>query len=67
MEKYENHPDLMSAEYVQKHIGLSKQMTYMLLNRQDCGVVHIGRRKFFHRDTFLKWLADQAAAGQKGA
>ena len=67
MEKQVTHPDLMSAEYVQKNIGLSKQMTYTLLNRQDCGVVHIGRRKFFHRDTFLQWLKDQAEPGRKGA
>lgn len=67
MENTNQHPDMMSANYVREHWGMSKRMVYMLLNRADCGVIKIGSRKFFHRDTFLRWLADQAAAGQKGA
>lgn len=59
------HPELMSAKYVEQNFGLSKSMVYRLLNRHDCGIVRIGGRKFFHRDTFLKWLADQATTFQE--
>ena len=67
MSEQVQHPDIMSARYVEEKFGMSKRMVYALLNRQDCGAIQIGARKFFHRDTFLKWLADQAQAGQKGA
>ena len=40
--------------------GLSRAMAYQLLNRQDLPVVAIGRRKFMHRELFLKWLERQA-------
>lgn len=67
MEHGEMERVLWNFEEAQKHTGFSRQMIYQLLNRSDCGVVRIGRRKFFHRETFLKWLKDQAEPGRKGA
>ena len=57
---YRDIPELFDAKFAQKRFGFSRCMVYELLNKQACGIVSIGRRKFFHRDTFLHWLKEQA-------
>jgi len=47
--------------------GFSRAMVYQLLNRQDLPVVVIGKRRFMHRELFLKWLEEQATAFKEGA
>ena len=69
-EKTRNYPDLpelIDAKTVQDRFHMSRVMVYNLINNPACGIVQIGRRKFFHRDRFLKWLEDQTTANQKGA
>ena len=56
---YPELPELFDAQTAQDRFHLSRTMTYQLLNNPCCGIVQIGRRKFFHRDRFLKWLDEQ--------
>ena len=53
-------PAVFGAKEAMQEFGFSRAMTYNLLNRKDVGVVCIGGRKFFHRDTFLAWLQKEA-------
>lgn len=57
---YPELPELFDAQTAQDRFHMSRTMTYQLLNNPACGIVRIGRRKFFHRDRFLKWLDAQA-------
>ena len=57
--------ELFSAKEAMQEFGFSRAMTYALLNRKDTGVVRIGARKFFHRDTFLNWLENLAKTGEE--
>jgi hypothetical protein len=41
-------------------MGLTRSMSYQLLNRDDMPVVQIGTRKFMHREQFLDWLQKSA-------
>lgn len=52
-------PEIFDAQTAEDHFHLSRSMVYQLLSNPNCGVIRIGRRKFFHRDSFLKWLEDQ--------
>ena len=54
-----NFPKLLNAKHMQE-MGLSRSMSYQLLNREDLPVVHIGERKFMNRDLFYTWLDLQA-------
>lgn len=51
-------PVLMSAKDLQK-LGISRSMSYNLLNRKDMPVVKIGSRKLIIRDDFINWLSNQ--------
>ncbi len=59
---YPELPELFDAQIAQDRFNFSRSMVYQLLQNPACGVVQIGRRKFFHRDSFLKWLEDQKIA-----
>lgn len=54
-------PELLDARTLQSLFGLSRSMTYALLNRRDLPVVTIGRRRFMHKSLFESWLAEQAS------
>lgn len=48
-------PLLLSAKDIQK-MGISRSMSYQILNRSDVPVIKIGERKMVKRDEFLDWL-----------
>lgn len=54
-------PLLLSAKDLQK-MGLSRAMSYQILNREDLPVIKIGERKMVKRDEFLAWL-DRCTVG----
>ena len=55
-----NLPTLLDAKTLQQAFPFSRTRVYELLNMIDAGfVVQIGRRKYVHRDNFLKWLDEQ--------
>lgn len=54
-------PLLLSAKDLQK-MGLSRAMSYQILNRSDVPVIKIGDRKMVKRDDFLAWL-DRCTVG----
>ena len=60
MKNPESFPVMLTAKDAQALTGFSEPMIYRLLNQNGTGAVRIGRRKFFHRDHFLKWLEQQA-------
>lgn len=51
--------ELLDVHDLQNHFPFSRTMAYSCLNNPACGVICIGRRKFIHRDTFLRWLESQ--------
>jgi hypothetical protein len=67
MEKIKNKDDLpvlLDANEIQK-LGISRSVTYQLLNRKDVPVIQIGKRKFVNRDKFFEWLDKQGADAAK--
>lgn len=54
-------PLLLSAKDLQQ-MGLSRAMSYQILNRLDVPVIKIGDRKMIRRDEFLAWL-DRCTVG----
>ncbi len=58
-------PILISATKAQELFGFSRPMVYNLLNRNDCGVVTIGRRKFFMKDKLMAWLEKQSSSTER--
>lgn len=54
-------PLLLSAKDIQK-MGISRAMSYQILNRSDLPVIKIGDRKMIKRDEFLAWL-DRCTVG----
>ena len=64
METKETHI-LISATKAQELFGFSRPMVYNLLNRSDCGVVVIGRRKFFMKDKLMAWLEKQTSSSER--
>lgn len=54
-------PLLLSAKDIQK-MGISRSMSYQILNRSDVPVIKIGDRKMVKRDEFLAWL-DRCTVG----
>lgn len=54
-------PLLLSAKDMQK-MGISRAMSYQILNRSDLPVIKIGGRKMIKRDEFLAWL-DRCTVG----
>lgn len=54
-------PLLLSAKDLQQ-MGLSRAMSYQILNRLDVPVIKIGDRKMVKRDEFLAWL-DRCTVG----
>lgn len=54
-------PLLLSAKDLQK-MGISRSMSYQILNRSDVPVIKIGDRKMIKRDEFLAWL-DRCTVG----
>lgn len=54
-------PLLLSAKDLQK-MGISRSMSYQILNRSDLSVIKIGERKMIKRDEFLAWL-DRCTVG----
>lgn len=54
-------PLLLSAKDLQK-MGLSRAMSYQILNRGDLPVIKIGERKMVKHDEFLAWL-DRCTVG----
>lgn len=54
-------PLLISAKDMQK-MGISRAMSYQILNRSDLPVIKIGERKMVKRDVFLAWL-DRCTVG----
>jgi len=54
-------PALLSAKHLMQAYGLTRSMSYQLLNREDAPVVKIGERLFMSRDRFDAWLDSQSA------
>ena len=54
-------PLLISAKDMQK-MGISRAMSYQILNRADLPIIKIGERKMVKRDEFLAWL-DRCTVG----
>ncbi|MCM1334707.1 MAG: helix-turn-helix domain-containing protein [Bacteroides sp.] len=54
-------PLLLSAKDMQK-MGISRAMSYQILNRTDLPIIKIGDRKMIKRDEFLAWL-DRCTVG----
>lgn len=61
-------PEIFDANTALSYFGFSRPMVYQLLNTPATGSIQIGRRKYFHRDSFLKWLEAQriSEAGVSG-
>lgn len=55
-------PLLISAKDLQQ-MGISRAMSYQILNRNDIPVIRIGDRKMLKRDDFMRWLDKQTIGG----
>ncbi len=55
-------PLLISSKDMQQ-MGISRAMSYQILNRNDVPVIKIGERKMVKRDDFLEWLDRQTIGG----
>lgn len=53
----------LTAEDVQKMMGIGKNAAYNLFNREDFPTIRVGRRMLVTREAFLRWLDDQSEAG----
>jgi len=54
-------PALLSAKHLIQAYGLTRSMSYQILNREDAPVVRIGERLFMKRDLFDAWLDSQSS------
>ena len=55
-------PLLISAKDLQQ-MGISRAMSYQILNRSDIPIIKIGDRKMIKREEFLTWLDRQTTGG----
>lgn len=53
-------PAILTADHIQKALGLSRGKTYDLLHRADFPAILFGRAIRIPRDAFLRWLDAQA-------
>lgn len=52
-------PEIFDVKLAMGRFGFSRTRAYELLNTPATGSIQIGRRKYFHRDSFLRWLESQ--------
>jgi len=51
-------PIFLSAKELQ-HMGISRAISYRILNRNDIPVIHLGGKKLVDRDKFFEWIEKQ--------
>ncbi|EJW17598.1 helix-turn-helix domain-containing protein [Paenibacillus alvei] len=52
----ESLPEVLTPEHVKVYLDIGRDNAYELFNSNAFHVVKVGRRKFVHKDVFVKWL-----------